>query len=83
MPEINFSAHAREMLKERDILEEWVLLAINSPDNSEKHTEDGNWHYTKSIAEKENRVLRVVVNQEITHYRVVTVFFDRRLRRKT
>jgi len=70
------------MLKEREIPEEWVFLTINSPDKSEKRVEDNNWHYTKSIPEKENRVLRVVVNQEVTAYRVVTVFFDRRLRRR-
>jgi hypothetical protein len=82
MVDIKFSKHARDMLTERDILEEWVLLTISSSDKSEKRAEDNNWHYTKSIPERENRVLRVVVNQEANPYRVVTVFFDRRLRRR-
>jgi hypothetical protein len=70
------------MLEERDIREEWVLLAVSSPDKSEKREEDNSWHYTKSIAERDNRVLRVVLNQVVTPYRVVTVFFDRQLRRR-
>jgi hypothetical protein len=82
MVEITFSKHAKDMLMERDILEEWVLRTINSPDRSEKRVEDDNWHYTKSIPERGNRVLRVVVDQRVTPYRVVTMFFDRRLRRR-
>ena len=82
MFDVVFSVHARDMLKEREISEEWVILTINSPDKSEKRAEDNNWHYTKSIPERENRILRVVVNQEVNPYRVVTVFFDRRLRRR-
>ena len=82
MFDIAFSKHARDMLEERHIREEWVLLTLSSPDKSEKRNEDNSWHYTKSIPEKGNRVLRVVINQEVMPYRVVTVFFDRRLRRR-
>ena len=82
MVDVTLSAHARDMLKEREIPEEWVMLAINSADKSEKGAVDNNWHYIKSIPEREDRILRVVVNQEVSPYRVVTVFFDRRLRRR-
>jgi hypothetical protein len=44
--------------------------------------EDGNLHFSKVIAEKENRVLHVVVNPAISPKRIVTLFFDRRLRSK-
>ena len=40
-------------------------------------------HYTKRIHERDGRVLRVVVNADVQPNRVVTVFFDRRLRQKT
>jgi hypothetical protein len=82
MPNIEISSHAQDMLRERDIPEEWVWQTVNSADQSEFHVEDGNWHYTKAIREKDNRILRVVVNQNASPYRVVTIFFDRRLRKK-
>jgi len=81
MPDFELSLHAKYMLKERGIPEEWVWRTIESADKSELDTEDNNWHYTKAIVEKENRVLRVVVNQGVNPYRIVTVFFDRRLRK--
>jgi uncharacterized protein DUF4258 len=82
MPSFELSSHARDMLKERKITEEWLWRTIRSADKSEKQVEDNNWHYTKAIPEKDNRVLHVIVNQEVVPYRVVTLFFDRRLRKK-
>lgn len=82
MSDFEFSSHAQDMLKERNLAIEWVWQTLNSADQSEFHVEDGNWHYTKAIREKDNRVLRIVVNQNASPYRVVTVFFDRRLRKK-
>jgi len=78
---IQFSTHAKEMLSERRIFEEWIWLAINSPDTQSIET-DGNIHYLKKIQENQGRILRVVVNSNIEPNRIVTVFFDRRLRRK-
>jgi hypothetical protein len=69
------------MLKERNIPEEWVWGSINNPDWVTTG-EDNNIHYFKSIPEHEGRVLHVVVNPHVTPKRVVTVFFDRRARRK-
>lgn len=78
MPEFEFSSHAKDMLLERDLLEEWVWRAINTPDHEEQQP-DGNTHYTKAIEEREGRILRVVVNETVQPHRIVTVFFDRRL----
>jgi len=36
-------------------------------------------HYTKTIRERDGRVLRVVVNADVQPNLVVTVFFDHRL----
>jgi hypothetical protein len=44
MSEYRFTAHARDMLKEREILEQWVLQTIDNPDNK-KPGKDGNIHY--------------------------------------
>jgi len=81
MPDFEISSHAKDMLTERKILEEWVWRAIDAPDRMEIGS-DNNMHYIKAIAEWENRFLRVVVNPHVEPNRIVTVFFDRRLRRR-
>lgn len=78
---IEFLAHAKDMLVERKISEEWVWRTITSPDSQEIGV-DHNTHYTKAIQEYEGRILRVVVNLNVEPNRIVTVFFDRRLKRK-
>ena len=80
-PPVELTAHARDMLTERNIAEEWVWRTINTPDR-ERRGEDSNMHYTKAIQEREGRVLHVVVNADVEPHRIVTVFFDRRLGRK-
>ena len=80
MPDFEISLHAKDMLTERKIFEEWVWRAIDAPDRTETGV-DNNLHYIKSIVERENRFLRVVVNPHVEPNRIITVFFDRRLRR--
>ena len=80
MPEYLFSIHAKDMLKERDILEEWVLQTVNNPDKKNSG-DDGNMHYFKSIPERGNRVLHVIVNETVEPNRIVTLFLDKRARR--
>ena len=80
MIEYEFSEHAYDMLKERNISETWVKLAMEEPKMKESK-DDGTVHYVKAIEEHEGRHLRVVVNTYANPWRVVTVFFDRRLRR--
>jgi hypothetical protein len=76
-----FTKHAKEMLSERNIAEEWVWRTISSPDTQELGS-DNNLHFAKVIVEKDDRVLHVVVNPHIAPQRIVTLFFDRRLRSK-
>jgi uncharacterized protein YuzE len=78
MSGIELSSHARDMLIERNIAEEWVWRTIASPD-SKRIGSDRNTHYAKAIEERGDRVLRVIVNPHVRPRRVVTVFFDRRL----
>jgi len=78
---LEFSAHARVVMAERQIPEAWVRAAIQSPDQSEL-SDDGNRHFLKAIPEYGGRVLRVVASARGIPVRVVTVFFDRRLRRR-
>jgi hypothetical protein len=75
-----FSQHANEMLKERNIQEAWVKLALEDPERQEM-MEDGTVHYVRAIEEYGGRYLRVVVNPAAKPKRILTVFFDRRIRR--
>ena len=70
------------MLVERNISEEWLWRTVSEPERSEL-SHDGNVHFLKSIPEKDNRILRVIVNAQVTPARIVTVFFDRRLARES
>ena len=78
---LDFTSHAENMLKERNIHREWVYQTVMEPSFTEKR-EDGTIHYLKPITENAGRTLRVVTNQEGQVIRVVTVFFDRRAGRQ-
>ena len=81
MSNIELTSHARDMLQERKIPEEWVWRTIQTPDDKKWHVEDDHVHYTKSTRERDGRILRVVVDQNAHPHHIVTVFFDRRLRK--
>lgn len=81
MNNMEFSAHAKDMIIERKIQEKWVWHTINDADK--KYIgDDGNTHYVRAIHEMENRILHIIVNQNVDPCRIVTLFFDRRLGRK-
>ena len=81
MTDYIFTKHALDMMEERSISETWVWRTINESENIFT-SDDGNLHFSKAITEKENRVLHVVVNPNVSPKRIVTLFFDRRLRSK-
>ena len=79
--DLEFTRHAKDMLKERNIPEDWVMKTINNPDW--KHMGmDNNTHYFKGITEHGGRFLHVVVNPSVSPKRIITVFFDRKARRQ-
>ena len=75
------TAHFENMMKERNIPEAWVVRTLETPDNIEKQ-DDGTQHYFKQIPEYGNRWLHIVINTKVNPHRKVTLFFDRRQRRK-
>jgi hypothetical protein len=81
MRDIELSEHARDMLHERNIPEEWLWLTVDDPERTEMGP-DRNTHYIKAMPEYGGRFLRVIVNHRARPKRVVTLFFDRRLRRQ-
>jgi len=80
MVDYELSEHARDMLRERDIPEDWVRLAVEDPQRKEPK-DDGTVHYIRAIEQHGERFLRVVTNPAVKPQRVITVFFDRRIRR--
>lgn len=64
MIDCEFSEHAYEMLKERNIKESWVRLTLENPDKEEVK-EDGTIHYIKSIKEYGGRYLPVVISAKV------------------
>lgn len=81
MADYVFSKHALGMMGERAISEDWVWRTL-AESGAAVMGEDGNLHFTKAIPERDNRVLHVVVNPNDSPKRIVTLFFDRRLRSK-
>ena len=79
--DFKLSEHTKDVMKERNILKEWVWRTLDEPD-WENVGSDKNVHYFKSIAEHGGRILHVVVNPHVLPQKVVTIFFDRKARRQ-
>jgi len=77
---LNFTNHAKTMMHERLILEDWVYNTVNYPDMTEEKRDDEK-HYLKEIPPNGGKFLRVIVNPSVSPPRVITAFFDRRVRK--
>ena len=75
---LDFTAHARTMMQERIIHEDWVMNTVNTPDITELRGAD-EMHYVKRIPEAGGKNLRVILNPSANPPRVITAFFDRRV----
>lgn len=74
---LKYSAHARTMMQERMIQEEWILRTVNDPDKTEERS-GIEMHFLKRISEAKGKMLRVIVNPQADPALVITAFFDRR-----
>ncbi len=80
---LQYSAHARDAIIEREIDPDWVMRTVEKPARTEPDREDPELtHFLARIPENGNRVLRVVVNEKVTPPIIVSAFFDRRLKNK-
>ncbi len=80
---MTFTDHAREMLIERGIEEDWVIRTLRDPDVLENDPKrEGRVRAFRAVPEREERVLRVVFERSGSTYHVVTCFLDRGRRRK-
>jgi hypothetical protein len=82
--EFSLSRHARRRMRQRHISDEMIERALRAPDQRHPDRDDAElMHALKRFhSEPASAVLRVVYNVSVTPWRVVTVFFDRKLRRK-
>lgn len=80
--ELEFTQHAMDAMNERLIAIEWVEDAVSEPDLRTPDPDDHEVErFYRRIPQRDDRVLRVVVNTRFAPWRIVSVFFDRRMRR--
>jgi hypothetical protein len=78
------SEHARAVMLAREIETAWVVRVLKTPQRTEADRDDpALTHALGRIAERDDRVLRVVYNASVSPPRIVTVYFDRRQRDRT
>ena len=75
------SQHAKDAVAEREILIEWIEDVLRSPARRVPDRRDaGLEHLLGVIDQYGGRVLRVVINPTAVPIRVVTVYFDRKMK---
>ena len=82
---INFKLthHAEDAPVKRKIEKEWLERVLAFPQRIEPDATDPMLeHRLAVISECENRVLRVIINPHTNPVRVITLFFDRKMRGK-
>ena len=80
--EFEFTQHAMDAMDERGIAIEWVEDAVREPDLRTPDRGDPQLErFYRRVPQRDDRVLRVVVNTRFAVWRIVSVFFDCRMRR--
>ena len=70
-------------MKARAIAEEWVIATVDNPEFRQADPADDEVErFYRRVVERENRVLRVAVNTKLAPWRIVSVFFDRKMKGK-
>jgi hypothetical protein len=81
--EYELSDHAARRIAERNIERRWIEMTLDEPDRQEPDPIDPSAkHAFKQIAEMDDRVLRVVYNTTATPVRIISAYFDRRMKGK-
>ncbi len=79
--DFELTQHAIFVLKERKIPLEWVERVLKHPEKIVPDKNDPDLqHALGRIPELGNRVLRIVFHKETEPTRIVTVYFDRKMR---
>ncbi len=70
-------------MQDREIEDDWVERTLDAPLlRAPDPAHDGLERFYQPISDRDDRVLRVVVDTSSDPWRVITVFFDRRMRGK-
>lgn len=81
--EFALTEHPNHALKNRSIDTQWVIETLKEPDLRLLDPNDVNLErFYRKIPDRADRVLRVVVNTRLAPWRIVSVFFDRRMKGK-
>jgi hypothetical protein len=81
MRRYDLSRHAKDVISERYIRLAWLEQVLDSPELVEVDRDDPDLrHHVGRIKEHGNRALRVVSNNAANPVRIVTVYFDRKLK---
>ena len=79
--ELAYTRHAHDAMEKRGIAENWVRRAVERPQRTEPDSVDAALeHRLAAIPERGSRVLRVVVNPAVSPVRVITAYFDRKMK---
>ena len=80
---VSFTIHARIVIHERGIPEEYIRRVIRCHDRVMPDSENPDLeHYLGKIDELNGRVLRVVLKKTVDFITVITVYYDRSMRGK-
>jgi hypothetical protein len=82
---IIFSDHAQMQMKQRDIKEEWIFLAIQCPDiKTEDSFRINIIYFYKKIPNANHKILQVVTKKinSIDEFLIVTCYFNKKMRGK-
>jgi hypothetical protein len=75
------SHHATDVIAERKIRRAWLERVLDSPELVERDSDDSELtHHVGRIKEHGNRPLRVVINTQARPVRIVTAYFDRKMK---
>jgi hypothetical protein len=81
--DLAYTEHASHVVKVRAIQHEWIVSTLEKPVLREPDPKDPELErFYRQIPEFGDRVLRVVVNTRLAPWRIVSVFFDRRMKGK-
>jgi hypothetical protein len=82
-PRYELTAHAATVNAKRGIDGAWLERALSKPERTEQDKHDATLtHALARVPEYGDRLLRVVYNASVDPPRVITAYFDRRLRGK-
>ena len=81
MMSFELTQHARDALLKRGIPMEWLERVVRFPSRTEPDPIDATLeHRLGVIPEHGDRVLRVIINRHTMPIRVVTLYFDRKMK---